>query len=230
MANEQIEIQLADIQQKLDWLKEEIAAQKKQRAEFAELKDDLTLIAKDAFKTVTFELEDVAPFVKTGDFMHLLKKLLRNTSTITDTISKLESAVDFIEDASPIGKELFNDTLHKLDEYDRNGYFEFVGETRNLLDILVKNLSPDDIKNLADNLGILISLLKMLANTKVLHALESAIELTATTDKEQVEKFSPWMVHKELSTPEMRKIFGFLLFFFKNFVNEIKTVNNLKEA
>lgn len=82
MTNQNLELQLHSIDKKLDLISEELAVVRRQREELNELKQDLTVIAKDVFNTAIVELEDIAPFVQTGDFLHLLKKILRNTRNI----------------------------------------------------------------------------------------------------------------------------------------------------
>lgn len=149
MEDQRVSEQLLDIQNQLQSISLELAAQKRHREEMQELKHDLTLVAKDVLSTTIEELEDVAPFVRTGDFMYLVKRILRNTNNITDVISKLESVLDFAEDGGPVAKELFNDGLQKLDELDRAGYFEFMKSSKSILDNVVKtyqNLDVDQIE------------------------------------------------------------------------------------
>ena len=74
MATQNLELQLQSIDKKLDLITEELAVVRRQREELNELKEDLTLIAKDVFSTAIDELEDIAPFVQTGDFLHLIKE------------------------------------------------------------------------------------------------------------------------------------------------------------
>lgn len=224
MENILIDNQLADIQQKLAFITEEIEKQKRQRKEFEELKSDLTLIAKDVFNTTVHELEDVAPFVKTGDFIHLVKKVLRNINSISDAITKFESAIDFMEDASPISKELFGDTLTKLDSLDRKGYFEVGKSLGKMMDSVVSNLSTEEVDKLSENVLIILDLVKMLAKTDFLKALKNAISKVENAEPGKVQKFSPWVAHRELSTPEMRQVFGYMLFFLKAVIEETKKV------
>ena len=106
MATQNIEQQLQSIDQKLNLITEELAIVRRQREAFNEIKDDLTVIAKDAFGTAIEELEDIAPFVQTGDFLHLLKKILQNTRNIANVMVQFQSGRDFLEDAKPVGKEL----------------------------------------------------------------------------------------------------------------------------
>ena len=223
------ENQLAEIREKLDFIIEEISEQRRHRQEMEDLKSDLTLIAKDAFKSLVYELDDVSPFVDTGDFMHLFKKLLRNVNSITKTIEKFESAIDFMEDAGPIGRELFKDVLHKMDEFDRKRYFEFGKALGQGFERIVEEFPPEELQKFFDNMLIIARMMKTLMSSNFLSALEKAVNSVGEADIKQIDKFSPWMAHKELSKPEMRRAFGYLLYFFTSLVSELRTNNNNKK-
>jgi len=220
MTNEEIAAQLRDIQGKLDIITEEMAARKRQREDMQELKNDLAVIANDVYKTAVVELEDIAPFVNTGDFVHLMKKILRNTNSISATISKLESVLDFFEDFKPIGNDMFNASLHKLDELETKGYFRFGKELARAIDQELVQLSPEDMKNLAENTVRLVKVLKILANSKLIPALEETAHALTDEDAAKFDRFSPWVAYKELRKPEIRRAVGLSLHFLKTFVNE----------
>jgi len=217
-----IEAQLQAIQQKLDDISEELAVARRQRQEMQELKEDLTIIARDMFNTTVEELEDIAPFVRTGDFLHLLKKILRNTNNITGAISKLESALDFIEDARPVGKELFNDTLEKLDEFDRKGYFKFLEESLKIFDNVVTHFSVDDVRLLADNIVTILETVKNLTQPEMLQALNNGLNIYQNLNPKYVPEYTMIKALRELHTPEMRRGIGFIISFLKN-VTEAQT-------
>ena len=61
-------------------------------------------------------------------------------------MTKFESGLDFFADAKPVGKELFNDALEKLDEMDQKGYFLFVKELLNVVDNVVDHFTVEDVK------------------------------------------------------------------------------------
>ena len=212
--------QLQDIHAKLDLIHAELEQARRQRQEFQELKDDLNRIAKDAFQTAVVELEDVAPFVHTGDFLHLLKKFLRNTNNITAAISRLESALDLMEDGTPIAKELFNDLLDKLDELDRKGYFTFARELTAVADNVITHFSVEDVRLLADNIATILTTVKSLTQPEMLSALDNALAVYRSLDTQAIEEYSVWKAFRELRTPEMKRGLGFIITFLKNISQE----------
>ncbi len=221
MANQNIESQLQSIEKKLDLISEEMAVVRRQREEFNELKDDLTVIAKDALSTTIDELEDIAPFVQTGDFLHLLKKILQNTRNITNVMVQFESALDFFEDAKPVSKELFTDVLEKLDELDRKGYFQFVKELTKVGDQIVEHFSGEDIKLLGDNVITILETVKSITQPEMLSALNNAVGIYQNLDTTNIPQYSIWKVMRELNTPEMKKGIRFGITFVKNTFTEL---------
>ena len=208
--------QLQAIRNQLDHITAEMDLANRRRREIDELKDDLTLIAKDAFNSAVVELEDIAPFVNTGDFLYLIKKILRNTSNISGLIHKLESTIDFIEDGKPIGKELFNDLLLKMDKLDRRGYFLFFSETFRVLDNIITSFTIEDIQQLADNVVTILNTVKKLTQPDMLKVMDNAVEVFRNLNVEGVEEYSIWKAARELNTPEMKRGLGFLISFLKN--------------
>ncbi len=226
MSTDAITTQLSDIQAKLDMITAEMEIQKRQRQELQELKADLSLIAKDVFNTAVVELEDVAPFVNTGDFLFLVKKLIRNTNTIIGMMEKMESAVDFFQDAGPIGRSLFHDALVKMDDLDRRGYFEFFAELVQVLDNVVQHFSVEDVELLADNVVTILETIKDLTQPDMLKAINNAVQVYRHIDLEHVKDISVFGALREMNSPEVKRGIGFLMTFIKNIArasNELTT-------
>ncbi len=219
MSGSDISGQLAEIQASLDGITAELALVRQQRQEMEDLKEDLTRVAKDLFSGAIEEFEDIAPFVKTGDFLHLVKLILRNTNNITDVIGKLESALDFFDDFVPIGKELFSDTLEKLDEFDRAKYFEFAREIRQISDNIVEHFSGEDVKLLADNIVPILETVKSITQPEMMRAIKNAVVVFDKMNVDDVQEVSIWKAMKELNTPEMKRGLGFIIAFMKNISN-----------
>jgi uncharacterized protein YjgD (DUF1641 family) len=226
MTNEEIAKQLLEIQGKLDVITEEMAARKRQRQEMQELKDDLSAIAKDVFQTAVVELEDVAPFVNTGDFLHLIKKILRNTNAISAAISKFEGTIDFVEDFKPIGNDMFCGVLHKLDELENKGYFRLTRELAGAIDNALSQLSEEDIRRLGEKIVQLAGVVKILANSNLIPAVVEAANAIKDEAPEKYDGFGPWGAYKELRRPEMRRAVGMSMEFLKTLVTESKNSNH----
>ena len=225
MIDQNLELQLQSINKKLDLISEELAVVRRQREELNELKQDLTIIAKDLFNTAIEEFEDIAPFVQTDDFLHLLKKILQNTQNITMVMTKFESGLDFFADAKPVGKELFNDTLEKLNEFDQKGYFQFIKELINVADRVVEHFSEEDVKLLGNNIISILETIKSLTQPEMLSAIKNAVGIYQNLDPTDTPQYSVWKLMRELNTPEIKRGIGFVMAFLKKITKEQEIQN-----
>lgn len=203
--------QALEINRKLDIILEEIEFQRRHRREMEDLKDDLMRVGKDVYQTAVVELEEVHDHLDTGDVLHLVKKLLRNVKTMTRTLEQLESVRDFIEDFSPVSRELFLDALHELDEMDRKGYFAFFKEFSRVIDRVVTSFSVDDVTHLGDNIVTILNTVKNLTQPDMLHAVNNALNVYKKMDIQVTEDISLVALIREMNTPEVRKGLAFAI-------------------
>jgi len=231
MNNEDLERQVNEINSKLDIILNEIEHQRRHREEMEDLKEDLMRVGKDVFQNAVIELEEVHDSMKTGDVVHLGKRVLRNIGTIEKTFEQLESIKDFLQDASPLAREYFMDFMKKLDEFDRKGYFRFFRETSNILDKIVTSFSQEDVKNLADNIVTILNTVKNLTQPDMLRTINTAVNVYKKLDIEIKEEVSIFRLLKEMNTPEMKKGLAFAIEFLKSLsrsessnINKINTL------
>ncbi len=220
MNSHEITQQLSDINQKLDLISTELEIVRRKRIEKSELQKDLTIVAKDLFDTTVMEMEDIAPFVNTGDFLHLVKKILRNTQNISLVITKFESLLDFVEDSRPVTKELFNDVLIHLNELDQKGYFIFIKELFGAMDRIVEHFSVDDVRQLSANATTILETVKNMTQPEMLKAMNNAVTIYKNLDPKDVQEVSVWKLFRELNTPEMKRGIGFVMSFLKSITKE----------
>jgi uncharacterized protein YjgD (DUF1641 family) len=204
------------LDQKLDRVLAEIDEVRRIRREVEELKEDLARVGKDLFQTAANELEGVAPFVNTGDFAALAKRLMRNVNSLNELLVQLESAREFLADATPLGRQWFSGCLAQLDALDRKGYFAMARELQRALDNVVANFTVEDVRLLADNLVTILQTVKNLTQPQMLHSINNAVEVYQKIDFNTMEEYSLWRAVREANKPEMRRGLGFLIVFLRN--------------
>jgi len=64
-----------------------------------------------------------------------------------------------------------------MDALDKAGYFSFFQETMRIVDNIVTNFSPQDVRDLADNIVLILNTVKQLTQPDIMHMLQ---ELTDT--------------------------------------------------
>jgi len=211
-----MEQQLADINQKLDFITATMAEYQRKQREMDELKNDLTLIARDVFDSAVTELNEVAPYFDTGDLVHLLKKLLRNTRNINRLLTQMESVEGLFQDLKPLGKQMFDQMLETLDEMDRKGYFEFMKEATKIVDTIVTSFSVEDVRLLRENITSILLTIKGITQPDMLQTVNSALQFFKKMDITIDRDISYGMLLKEIRDPEVKKGLLFMLEFVKS--------------
>jgi uncharacterized protein YjgD (DUF1641 family) len=216
METKMIEKELHEIHQKLDFISDQMREQQQKHREFQELKDDLSLIAKDIFDAAVEELEDVAPYFDSSDLTHLLKKLLRNTKTINRLLTQMESAEDLLADLQPLGKQVFDQLMNTFHELDQKGYFEFFNESLKIVDTVVTSFSVDDVRLLRQNITTILLTLKNMTQPEMLSTVDNALSFFKKMDISIDKKISYYQLFKELRNPETKRGIIFMIEFIKN--------------
>ena len=211
-----LQSQIVEIQRKLDVIMEEIELQRRHRREMDDLKEDLMRVGKDLYQKTVTELEEVHDHLDTGDILFLTKKLLRNVRTMTAVLEQLESTRDFLQDFSPVARQLFLDLMGKLDELDRKGYFAFLKELSSVADRVVTSFTADDVRHLGDNVVTILNTVKRLTQPDMLHAINNAVVVYKNLDTSDTGDVSMFGLLRELNTPEARRGLAFTIRFLKS--------------
>ncbi len=219
--------QIDEINSKLDIILEEIELQKKHRREMEDLKEDLFRVGKDVYETAVTELEEVHDHIKTGDIVHLGKKLLRNVNNLNRAFDQLESTRDFLNDVSPLVRESIIDMMNKMDELDRKGYFQFIKELQKAGDNVVTSFTPNDVKLLGENIVTILNTIKNLTQPDMLGAINNAVAVYKNIDVKVEEKVSLFSLMKELNSPEVKRGLAVGLKFLKNLASLEENQKNL---
>jgi uncharacterized protein YjgD (DUF1641 family) len=177
------------------------------------------------YDTAVEELEELHDSFESRDLIHLGKRMLRNVNIIDTSIQRLENVKDFLEDTAPLAREYFIDFMNKLDEYDRKGYFRFFAEGTKIMDEIVTSFSPEDVKNLADNIVTILQTVKNLTQPDMLQTVNSALNVYKKLDIEVTDKVSIYKLLKEMNTPEMKRGLVFGIRFLKS-LSESRSSNN----
>lgn len=226
MEETKIQNQIDELNRKLDIILEEIELQRRHRREMEDLKDDLMRVGADLYKTAVEELDEISDSFSSADLLHLGKKLLRNVNTINKAVEQLESIKDFFEDFAPISRDGIIDLMNKLDEYDRKGYFDFMRETRKILDNVVTSFSPEDVRALADNIVMILDTIKNLTQPEMLNTLNNVVNVYKNLNIKVKEDVSLISLLKEMNDPEVKRGLAFGIEFLKNIANQPEELNS----
>lgn len=224
MDNKKIEQQILEMNQKLDFITEQMQIQQEKNREFQDLKADLNIIAKDIFETAVVELEDVAPYFDSTDMIHLMKKFLRNIRSINHMFDQVEGAYDLYQDIRPLSKDIFNELMEKLNELDKKGLFQFMGELVKIVDTVITEFDVEDVAMLRESVVSILLTVKSMTQPEMLSSMNNALGFFSKMDIEVDRDVSLFDLMKKARDPEVKKGMYFMLEFVKNMA---QTANNL---
>lgn len=196
------------LHKKIDFLTEQVLETQRRQREFDELKKDLTPVVSDLMNTAVEELDQIAPYFTYEDLLYLLKKVLRSTREITAVFEQFDSAKDFIKDAAPLSKAVFDEVLDRANDLEKKGYFEFFRAAFGVLDTIVANYSAEDVRLLGDNITTILDTVKEMTQPEMMHAAQNAVAIYRDIDVEIPEKVSTPALIKQMLDPEVRKSLG----------------------
>ena len=193
------------LHQKIDFLTEQVLQTQRRQRELDELRQDLTSLASDIFKTAVEELDEVAPYFSYEDLIFLVKKLLRNTKNITVLLEQMENAGDFMKDALPLSKPLFQSVLETFNTLEQKGYFTFFITIAQIFDKVVTSFSEEELKQFTENVDSLIRSIKLLSQSNVIQKLENALTTFNDLQVSEIKTKSLLGLLKDFDSPEVRK-------------------------
>jgi uncharacterized protein YjgD (DUF1641 family) len=202
MTENTLQAQLDEINRKLDLVMECAMSQRLRSNALEDLIADLSIVGKDVYHSSTALLEKHNVEIDPEEFRILAMRLLKNVKNINAAIDVFESTFDLVHDAAPLVKEMIIDFSKKLNGYEQKGYFEFMASLGKAIDRIIVNTSAAEIDQFADNLVLLMS--------------------TAKNMKKPVPEYSIFRMIREMNSPEMKKVFGFLVTFMKNYSQATK--------
>lgn len=180
--------ELAQINQKLDYLTAQFVAQRQGQEGVKELMDDAIPIVNHVIKLSIDELAEVGNDFELGDLLFLLKRVLRDTRMLVGLLDQLESVAELAEEGQQMGKRIFHQVTMELDRLEREGYFGFARAGAKVAERLVHDHKPEDLESLgirvADALKTeppakvsLLDLLRALGDPKVRRGLYRSLNL-----------------------------------------------------
>jgi len=223
MSTQDLQLQVNELNRKMDLILEEVVAQRQSRQTMEDLVTDVSLVGKDIFKATVLELDNAGVEVDGEAVKALFLKLLRNIDTLNNMFEMLESVYDLARDVTPIAHQIGLDSIHKMNELEQKGYFEFLKETSKIFDNIVTHFSTDDVRLLADNVVTILETVKSLTQPDMLKALNNGVNVYKSLDTDDIPEISLWRAFRELNSPEMKRGLGFMITFLKNVAKEENT-------
>ena len=194
--------------QQVNCLQEQAETSRRRQQTIDDLLADLTPVVKDMYKAAEEQLAEMQQFVQLEDLTLLAKRVARNTRNIDEVLDYLESGLDFVHDAAPLTKDMMTEATAALSEMERKGYFGFVRQGAYVLDQVVTSFGEDDVKQLGDNVVLILNTVKSLTQPEMLNMVNGltagfhAAEAEADAGKLDTSLFG---LMRQMRDPEVRR-------------------------
>ena len=187
-----------------------------------DLVGDLSIIGKDAYDSTVMELDKRQVELDPSELDRIsgviFKKYREISKTVMDT---LEMAVDLGKEVGPIANEVIIDFTKQMNSLEQKGYFEFIREIGPVIDNIVQGFSPKDLKELANSIVSILTIIKEMTQPEVLGIMQNAIKAFNSMETESVPSYSVWKLMREMNSPEMKKAHGYGITFMKNVSKDV---------
>jgi uncharacterized protein YjgD (DUF1641 family) len=213
---------LSALLEKVDFLTEQVAAQRRSTQALEELVQDLTPVLNQGFKAVVRELDEVDGQFTSEELVFLVKRLLANTHRFNALLNQVEAVLDLLDEAGKISKPVFDTAVSTLDQLDRKGYFAFAQEGLRMADRVVTEFSREDARALADNIVLILSTVKNMTQPDIMALANKAAD-TLHEPGPVAEDASLWTLMREMGDPKVRKGLARMLRVIKTFADQPET-------
>jgi len=185
------------------FLTEEAWLQRRNRQEWDELKSDLTPVANEVYQLSVRQLDEIESYVRLEDILRVSKRLVRNTRNVEAALDQLESFSDLAREVGPLTDEIFLTVMTRLSEMESKGYFSFMQGGMAIMDEIVTNFSEEDIKQLGENIVLILQTVKEMTQPEIMTLLRSSA--TAMRDDEFPGKVTMLDLVRQLNDPDVRR-------------------------
>ena len=202
---------IAELNQKIDlltaqvqYLAEQARIAERAHQEREELVHDLMPVANGAMRMATEQFQDVEAYVDPAQLVRLLKKLVRAAPYIEQILDQLDGVIDLADTAGPIVKQAFERAEDVFGVAERKGYFVFAKGGLQIADNIVSSFTEEDVKQLGDNIVLILRTIKEMTQPEVMNFLRSTVAV-AEQELEGPVDISYRALFKQIRDPNVRR-------------------------
>lgn len=212
------EAELRLLNAKVDRLTALIEEQNKRQRAMEELQNDMVPIVNHMIKLSIDELAEIGTEFQLEDLLFLLKRVLRDTRLLVDTLDQLEALHDMADEAQLLGKQVFNQMVERLELMEQQGYFAFAKGGGYIIERVVAEFGEEDVRALGDNIVTILTTVRNMTQPEIL---QMANNLVGALQEEDTlsEQVSTWGLLRELSDPKVRRGLARMLNMVKSFAD-----------
>ncbi len=193
-----IQRQIDVLNTKMDRILEELEYQREKRVAREDLEADLLRVGNDAYKAAVNGLAEYSDVINGDELQQLVWNLARNLRNINKVVLQMESGMAFLEDTSPILRQIIIDLTAQLNEWDCKGYFTLLRSSSEELSAILQTVDEQEVHAAGKRLSIVLDNIR--------------ITDWSQFDKEEVSLRS---LFKELRSPEVKRAIALIFLILK---------------
>lgn len=201
---------ISELNQKIDALTEQVAflaeearQQKRRRQEWEELQNDLTPVAGELYRLSVEQLNEIESYVQLEDGLRLFKRLMRNTRNLEQMLHQMESLAAMWQDLNPLSQDAFLTVMHRLDEMERKGYFNFARGGMAIMDNVVTSFTQEDVQQLGENIVLILQAVKEMTQPEIMTMMRNTAVIMR--EEEAPVDVSMFTILKQLNDPAVKR-------------------------
>ena len=226
MEDKIINERLDKLEYKIDLLLDHVNQQRLNSETVTDLAGDLGIIGKDFYDTAVEELDKRQVEIDPSELTDLVISFMRNIGNFKVVMNTFEMVIDLTKEVGPIAIEVIIDFTKKLASFEEKGYFEFIKDIGPIIDNMIQGLTPKDMKDLADNIMLILHTMKDITQPNMLKSIDNAVRMYASMETENIPSYSVFRLMREINSPEMKKAIGFGITFMKNMSHTVENKEN----
>lgn len=207
------EDRISELDRKLDFLVEEVAHLRRVRNSAEDLVADLTLVGRGAMGYAGEALGSTT--LSPRDLAHLLKTFLQDAQLLSTALQQVESAADFLKDAQPILRDVYQQAVHWTLHLEQHGYFRAAQAGIRITDAMVQAHSAEDLEQVEASVPHFVNFLRELTRPEVLEALEAIIHGFGRVQATMNVNKSLFEIVRDLNSKDARRGISIIVEFLK---------------
>ncbi len=197
-----VEERLDRMAEQLQEVTNEIRRQRESRERWRELLSELTPLAESAMSSTISKLD--VDSMDVDDLFSLAHTLGQNASVLEAWIGPLRSMSALVEELAPLSTPAVASLSARLQQLDERGYFAFARRSVDVLDNVVTSFSEEDVKQLGENIVLILQTVKQMTQPEVMGMLHRT---ALTMQQEDSRSTAPSMreLLRQLRDPSVRR-------------------------
>lgn len=215
-----VEERLEQMAEQLQEVTTELRRQRESRERWQELVHELTPLAERAMSSTINKLD--VDTMDVDDLFSLAHTLGQNASVLEAWISPLRSMSALVEELAPLSTPAVASLNARLQQLNERGYFAFARHSVGILDNVVTSFSEEDVRQLGDNIVLILQTVKQMTQPEVMGMLHR----TALTMREEDAKLTTPSLRellRQLRDPSVRRGLGRALLALRSMGGEVGT-------